>query len=331
MKFSLEHLDWDTCNPAYVHPQYPLENLKVDYGLKIWEEGGLRCIIEVKAVGNLQGADPQLFQYAFHAGTPLAVLTDGSLWKFYLPAAAGKYDEKLVRTLDFEKHPPEEIVDVLTRYLSFKNTCSGQANRNATSDHERRIKSIVTGKNISNAWANLLMKPSDKLVTLLIEETSKISEGFAPAKESVEEFLKSVASTHSIALETTERKRKPSESESHPHRKIAGKKGHFVFLGEKYEEKNPTDAFVKIIKTLASRDKTFLSRLAPHIAGRTRKYLTQNYQDFTDSQKGSVVELSMGWYLCFHSSTDQKKMMLQKACEVARIPFGKPSGLKLDF
>ena len=101
----LGNLGWDIYNPEYVYPQYPLERLKVDYGLKIsrGKQEGLRCIIEVKAEGNLD-ADHQLFQYAFLAGAPLAVLTDGKHWRFYLPMVPGKFEERLVRTLDFEKH-----------------------------------------------------------------------------------------------------------------------------------------------------------------------------------------------------------------------------------
>ena len=109
------------------------------------KQEGLRCIIEVKAEGNLD-ADHQLFQYAFLAGAPLAVLTDGKHWRFYLPMVPGKFEERLVRTLDFEKHPHEEIAAGLVRYLSFENTRSGKARENAERDHNQRIRSIETKK-----------------------------------------------------------------------------------------------------------------------------------------------------------------------------------------
>ena len=215
----LSFLDWDTCNPDYVYPEYPLEKLKVDYGLKISEgdQEGLRCIIEVKAEGNLD-ADRQLFQYAFIAGSPLAVLTDGRHWRFYLPMLPGKFEERLVRTLDFSNHSDEEIVNGLIRYLSFENTRSGMARENAEKDHNQRIKTENTKKNVSAAWEKLLDGSSDKLVTLLVEETSQISSGYAPARSDVEGFLrkKNIEENREFPSRT---KPKPSNAEGYTPRK----------------------------------------------------------------------------------------------------------------
>ena len=194
----LKHLGWQTDNPLYVCPEYPLGNRRVDYGLRISEgkEEGLRCIIEVKAVGNIMAADRQLFEYAFHAGAPLAILTDGKLWRFYLPFAVGQYEERLVRTLDVQEDSTEEVFEVLARYLSFDNTHSGQAKENAESDLNERINKREARKNISKAWKNLLEGTSDKLINLLVEETSLI-DSFAPEKSDVASFLKSFTNPES--------------------------------------------------------------------------------------------------------------------------------------
>lgn len=329
----LKYLGWDIETPGYVCPQYSLENLKVDYGLKIsrGKREGLRCIVEVKK--NLEGntsADRQLFEYAFLAGAPLAVLTDGGRWRFYLPMAAGDFEERLVRTLDVEKHPSEKVVQGLVDYLSFENTHSGKAKKNAERDHEKRIRSIETSKNISKAWENLLDGPSDRLVTLLVDETSRISSGYPPVREDVEGFIKNRSSIEtSYGIPPV---KKPSPRPTYG-RKETEKKPSFILFGEKYtdEEWDVASAFVKIMEILARRDQSFLRRLAPELKGKKNKPLSQNRGELADYARGQAKQLPGSWWLTTHSSTDVKKSVLRKACKVAGIPFDDPQGLKTNF
>lgn len=322
----LGHLGWNIHSPDYVYPQYALERRKVDYALKI-SKGygeGLRCIIEVKAEGNLD-ADHQLFQYAFLAGAPLAVLTNGKHWRFYLPMVPGKFEERLVRTLDFGKHSHEEIINGLIRYLSFENTRSGKAKENAERDHNQRIKSIETKKNISIAWENLLDGSSDKLVTLLIEETSRISSGYAPARSDVEEFLKSLKN---VEFKTVSRK-KSVTTQIRRTPKNPNKEVQFSLLGDKYTESSAINAYVKIMKILAAKDKDFTTRLAPLTAGKKKKWLSQNREDMVKIERSE--EIFPSWWLDTNLSNKSKIQRLQIACEVAGGPFGKPRGLKITF
>lgn len=326
---ALGHLGWPQ-DPSYISPEYSLEGRKVDYGLKISEgaKEGLRCIIEVKAVGNIRDADRQLFEYAFHAGTPLAVLTDGRLWRFYLTLAAGRYKERLVRTLDFEEHSTEEVIEGLVRYISFDNTHSGKAKKNAESDLSERITKIEAKENISTAWENLLDGTSDKLVNLLIEETSLISS--APERSDVEKFLKNFRNAE--RRQETLPEIKPHKKKKPISREERKKKPSFSLLGEEYrDEKNVTSAFVKIFEILAKRDRTFLARLAPELAGRKNKRLSRNLTDLGDIGSKAAKRFPGGWWLSTHSSTDGKISILRKVCKVAEIPFGKPGGLKVDF
>ena len=339
----LKHLGWPADDPSYVCPEYRLEGRKVDYGLKIsrGKEEGLRCIIEVKAVGNIIDADRQLFEYAFLAGVPLAVLTDGRLWRFYLPLVAGQYKERLVRTLDIEEHSTEEVIRVLTRYISFGNTQSGQAKKNAESDLNERITKIEAKENISIAWQSLLDGTSDKLVNLLIEETSLISS--APERSDVEEFLKSLENAELEPKPKTTRRKKPEpkKPESRKRTKVAppepeklpktsGRKTTFFLLGEEYTEAGySVNAYVKIMKILAARDKDFTIRLAPLTAGKKNKWLSRNREDMVVYKMAR--EVSPGWWLDTNVSNKDKIRRLRVACEAAGIPFGKPNGLKITF
>ena len=190
----LEKLGWDIRNDSYVAPEYKLKikggknNYKyADYGLLIPKfKKPLRCIIEVKTPGKLSGsslddAEHQLLQYAFIASVPLAVLTDGLKWRFYLPSAS---EDIHVCTLDVKKDPSDKVVSRLVRYLSFENTISNKSTKNAKHDLNER----VTKEEITQAWELLA---SDKLIDILIKETKRIS-GNTPERRYVEEFLRSL-------------------------------------------------------------------------------------------------------------------------------------------
>lgn len=108
----------------------------------------------------------------------------------------------------------------------------------------------------------------------------------------------------------------------------------FILLGEEYPDQNTVaSAFTKIIEILAERDKDFLASLALQVEGRKNKQLSQNLAelgDYSYAQKGAK-RISGGWWLKTHSSTAVKVRILEKACKIAGIPFGKPSGLKITF
>ena len=324
----LEHLGWPR-NPLYIRPEHSLGNLKVDYGLMISESNSnLRCIIEVKALGHLANADRQLFEYAYRAGAPIAVLTDGKQWMIYLSIGGGEFQEKLVRTFDFTKHDSEEIAKGLDRYLSFDNTCSEQARRNAEHDRDERITKDMAKKQIPVAWENLLKANSDRLINLLIEETAKFSE-YPPARSDVEEFLHNLENAEFKPKPKIARRKKPEHQQPEKAPKKSDNEIRFVLLGEKYTEVRAVNAYVRIIEILASRDRGFLMRLAPQTAGRKRKWLSQNREDMVVYKR--AVEISPGWWLDINVSNRDKLKRLRTACEVAGIPFGKPGGLKITF
>ena len=333
----LGYLGWPR-NPLYIRSEHSLGNLKVDYGLMISENNNNpRCIIEVKALGNLANADRQLFEYAYKAGAPIAVLTDGKEWMIYLSIGGGEFQEKLVRTFDLTKHDPEEIAKGLDRYLSFDNTCSEQARRNAEHDRDERITKDMAKKQIPVAWKNLLKANSDRLVNLLIEETSRFSE-YPPSRSDVAEFLKSLENAEFEPKPKTTRRRKPGSrrrAEAVPPKpekpsKTPGRETTFFLLGEKYTEAgHSVDAYLKIMEILSAKDKEFLARLAPLTAGKKNRWLSRNREDMVVYKRAR--EVSPGWWLDTNVSNKDKIRRLRIACEVAGIPFGKPNGLKITF
>lgn len=105
----LSALSWPYYDTQIVRPEYSLEGRRVDYAL--CDASGRPVIfLEVKQIGKSEGAEKQLFEYAFHVGVPLAILTDGKEWNFFLPGEQGNYDERRVYKLDIVERDISECV-----------------------------------------------------------------------------------------------------------------------------------------------------------------------------------------------------------------------------
>lgn len=110
--------------------EYSLEGRRVDFAL--CHPAGKRLVfIEVKQVGQSAGAERQLFEYAFHKGVPLAILSDGQEWHFFLPAAPGEYSERRVYKLDIVEREIKESTGRFEGNLGYADVCSGAALRAA--------------------------------------------------------------------------------------------------------------------------------------------------------------------------------------------------------
>ena len=95
----LYELGWPVFDTRSVAPEYALEGRRVDFALCDGSDRP-KVFLEVKRVGQAEGSDRQLFEYAFHRGVPVAILTDGQEWSFYLPAEEGHYEERRVYKID---------------------------------------------------------------------------------------------------------------------------------------------------------------------------------------------------------------------------------------
>ena len=139
----LQDLGWEVFDPKRVVNEFNLRfkgsTRRVDLALCV-EDGKPRCIVELKATShNLDrmdssASDLQLFEYAFHAGAPLALLTNGVIWRFYCPSASGTYEDRLVAKLDMRNDGLQDFSERVDRYLSFRNTESAEAEKNARLD-----------------------------------------------------------------------------------------------------------------------------------------------------------------------------------------------------
>ena len=186
----LNALGWETFDTQRVFPEYPINGGRVDYAL-CHPPGKPIVFIEVKRVGNIEGAERQLFEYAFHEGVPILILTDGQKWRFFHPAGSGSYQERLVRELDLIIDGSEESSECLRKYLTYAAVQAGIAGQLIAEDYQEILQHRAVRRYLPEAWDNLLSGTSgdsEFLIEAVQSETHRLC-GNRPTYEQVLAFL----------------------------------------------------------------------------------------------------------------------------------------------
>ena len=183
----LKELGWPTYDTQLVIPEFSVRNGRVDFALCVKSKKPV-IFIEVKQPGKTLGADEQLFNYAYKQGVPLAIITDGREWHFYLPAGAGSYEERRVYMLDLIERELEESAYRLTRYLSYQQAEKVPPFEDAKEDHNAIYKERETKENIPRAWGKLLEEKNEAVITAISEKVESLC-GYPPTAKQVITFL----------------------------------------------------------------------------------------------------------------------------------------------
>ena len=104
----LSALGWDTSNPAFVTPEYPIPGGKADYGLR--NAGPIpAAFIEAKKLDeSLEPHREQMTRYANMAGVKYAGLTNGNQWELYEVFKQAPLAERCVLNISILNDPPHE-------------------------------------------------------------------------------------------------------------------------------------------------------------------------------------------------------------------------------
>ena len=336
----LNALGWDTYDTQIVAPEFSVGGRRVDFAL-CYPATKPAIFIEVKQVGRSDGADKQLFEYAFHEGIPLAILTDEREWSFYLPAGQGAYSERKFYFLDLLERDIDEICFRLDRYVSYARVKSGEARNNANNDYQDKSRQQEAQKVLPQAW-HLLMTDTDGLLVDLLSEKAEEICGVKPQRMAVEDFLSS----------QIERAPQPATSILKPAAPVAlngipAKTSHqrhdvdclheigYQFKGQWHPYRDGITVMIAILKEFAESDKTFLARFASKKQGRTRRWIDQNKKNLypdqpLDFQDKHSQELVPGWWVgTNYSAKSDMPKIIESACEVMGIKFN--SELKAKF
>ncbi|MBI4726355.1 hypothetical protein HY768_03880 [candidate division TA06 bacterium] len=310
-------LNWPIFDTSIVHPEFPLESLFVDYAL-CHPPNKPAIIVEVKDIGKLEGADTKLFEYAFHAGATMAILTDGQEWHFYLPSARGSIQERRFYKLDLLERNIDEIISRFTRYLGFDQVCSGKAEKEARTDYDSQSILRDIESNLPVAWHKILEEQDSILIDLISEKVADLC-GYKPDPDTVSLFLQK--QLRPIIVEPAA----PTSSiqKQSPRNEYISQIG-FILKGKQYRARSAKEVLVEVMKMLSKNDPNFLNRFASRKHGRSRRYIAQSKNELYPGRHDLAdlsEEISPGWWVGTNYSKNNIKIILELACEVGGITF----------
>ncbi len=136
----LRALGWDDTNLASMEilPEYKVESRRADYALHIIREESPAVLIECKRWDQpIERNQQQICFYAYSGNIPLAIITNGKLWRFYLSRwEASSLSDRIFCETDIENR--ENAISNLEKYLLKSNVASGEAELNAEIALEER-------------------------------------------------------------------------------------------------------------------------------------------------------------------------------------------------
>jgi predicted type IV restriction endonuclease len=300
-----QELGWDTWDTNVVWPEYQTGEGRADFAL-CHPPSKPAIFTEVKQPGKAEDAVRQALEYAFHAGVPFVVLTDGRTWSFYLPAEQGSYEDRRVYKLDLYERPPAEASAALHRYLDCARVQSGEALETARKEYRSRNRQSQAKAAIPEAWRELAEKGDELLAglgkTIIVEaarsNTTQPSGGVPPR-----------STPPRTTNETT-------------------RSGKLVLLGKAHAYHNAKDAMVIVLRELAKTDPSFLERCSQHpdAQGRKRRYIARTSEELypdREDLRDMRDTLPGGWLVATNLNNVLKKTIIRLAAEVAGLKFGK--------
>lgn len=327
----LNALDWPVFNPRVVAPEYALRGRRVDFALC---DPPMRpaVIIEVKQPGRGERSDQQLFEYAFHAGVPMAVLTDGQEWHFYLPAEQGDYLDRRVYRLDLVERSLDECERRFRRYLSYSAVCGGQAFTDARADYQNVRRRRVAEAALPTAWKQIVDRQDELLLELIADQVENIS-GYRPDLEAVSQFVSERLTLEGSVSPRDIRVERVTAASSHVQVEGISDTG-FVLNGDFFPGRSGREILVRFFQELDRRDPGFFERfsaLPRH--GTRRRYLSRRRSDLypgrDDLAEQHSVEIRSGWWLGINVSLSQIERIIIMASEVAGLQFNNEVLLQL--
>jgi hypothetical protein len=332
----LNELGWPVFNTTIVVPEYSVEGRRVDYAL-CHPENRPAVFVEVKKVGYSESADRQLFEYAFHVGVPMAILTDGQEWSFYLPGEQGNYYERRVYKIDLLQRSTGEASERLTRYLSYERICSGEALQAARSDYRDVAREREIKETLPKAWNALLKEQDSLLLELLADKVEDIS-GYKPDLDACGQFIENIVTAERtlVSYPPTAPVKAGAFIESVTGKSRTRKVKHFTFKfrGNRIDAGSAKEVMVQVFRLLAQEDSGFLERFAARKHGRKRRYLAKERQELypgrPDLAEEQSVEIVPGWWLGTNYSRKNIQEIIDLACEVAGTRLGSAVEVKVD-
>lgn len=148
---ALEWNDTDLASMA-VLPEYQVESRRADYALYVKPIERPVVLIECKRWNEpITRHEEQICFYAYSGDIPLALITNGKHWRFYLPHwRASSLNDRIFCETDIAVDMDSAISD-LERYLLKSNIVSGESEMNAEIALEEKEKTDIPEPDLNDA------------------------------------------------------------------------------------------------------------------------------------------------------------------------------------
>ena len=320
----LDCLEWDTYNPDEVTLEFPTTSGRVDYAL--CRHCDPVVLIEAKKPGeSLDREDyvSQLLRYAFEKGVPLAVLTNGVEWWFYLSLEEGDWENRKFYAIDLRTQRLDSVCDRFVEFLAKENVFSNKAVENAKRVRKSREAQVKTKKALPEVWNAVVTEPNEILVDLLAEETERKC-GVKPDAKQVIGFLKKIAQP-SVRVDKTAPVQTPTRQA--PWQQTADYQNKdpktFTLFGETTQVQHWHEMLVSICAIMARRHAdTFESKLLG-FKGPKRAYFSRRKSELEQPLKIPGTDI--------YAMTKLGANAMVKRCEQVIWLFGyDPSDLRIE-
>lgn len=341
----LQAIGWEIFDTDLVLREYQLGPGRVDYALAI-RTGSPSVIVEVKRdLSTADQADHQLFRYAFDAGVPLAVLTDGREWAFYLPSGQGSFAERRFYKLDIVERSETEAMERLERYLGYSAVSSGAFRRNAEEDYQALRDSRMAIEALPAAWRQIVQDRDSLLFELLGEKAEDIC-GVRPPAEAIEEFLLSEVGDFRQGSQVStpvraQRKIGPRpiveprvESINELQERAEARRGPtaYEYQGTLTQTPNAISATIALLNRIEADNPGSIAKAAPRVAGRRRRYLAASPEALYDraDQIEFARQLECGWFIDTNIANGTKVEIARAVTKAADLIWGINADLQFE-
>lgn len=327
-------LGWDTADPQQVVPEYSISGGRVDFAL--FGLGHKPAVfIEVKQVGRAMAGDRQLFEYCFHQGVSLCVLTDGREWSFYLPGGHGSYEDRRVYRLQLDDREPAKCEQMLQRYLSRERVRDQSAFEDAQRDHRDATRNREAVNLLPRAWREIAEEAHDQVVEALTDKAEALC-GYKPAAAEVIAFLRTLAPSsvghvpqpaHKSAVDVTMRSGQSAPIVENPKSTSAPTKGQatstyrsvtYVLDGREYTVPNASVALVEILSAIVTRDVSRIPELARAVSGTKVNHIARTPAEINPAKPhlARAAEIAPDWLVGLNIANRTKMSIIRTACEI---------------
>ena len=324
VKRVLHELEWPVFNVQVVTPEFKIGSRKVDYAL-CHPAGKPSVLLEVKDLGKADSkGQRQLFEYCFHQGVPIAVLTDGQTWSFFFPAGQGDYGERQFARINLLEDDASDAAGTLQRYLNVGDVRSGAARKRAQREYERIHFQKEAASKYASVWRELLSEPQSSLLDLFSQKVEAATQ-VRPDPERAAAFIR--AQIGIAEVPPSGKKPQPKEYPPKPVPSTAQPKGKpsFTFQGSTQTFDTGAELLGAVFRRLASMDPEFCRRYSETHYGRVRQYVAKSKELLYPGRPSFhqySISLPGGWWIATHCSNTDKLRRIKQACRLAGLEFG---------